>query len=278
MDRSIVEEYWTAALVRLRAEVDGFANLVRHNAEKGRENELALARMLSNLVPGYVQVGSGMLIDSTGTYSRQTDLIFFDAQDEPSAFAQTTQLLYPVEVALAAIEVKTNFAVDDLKDIAKKAKAIRELKPVRTAISPLIVLFAYKTSVNFNTMHSFFKDCDEDERPDLICVVTPGVVGGTGDILDTGHTWRTGIAPLTHPSDPGSPVEAKSSGTEELCEGRLYPVVPLPSGPVVLSDPAWALLVFLDHLLAQMASRSGRSLPVFCSYVRSVDREMSWTP
>lgn len=274
MARTIVEEYWSAALVRLRMEVEGFARLVRHNGERGRENEMALSRLLTNLLPGYLQVGSGMLIDSTGDFSKQLDLVLFDAHDEPTAFAQTTQLLFPVEVALAAVEVKTKLTTSDLDDMIKKTESVRQLHGLAGVPSPLSVGFAYSTSVNPTTIHQRLAEAPDAGRPDLVCILDPGIVSGSEAVLG-GSGWTSILTPLVDPGNPKSFVEPLDPAkSENLYEGRAHPVMPTPSGELVLMDPAWALLLFLDRVLAQLAVRSGRQLPIFCSYVRAVDRDV----
>jgi hypothetical protein len=75
---SVVQEYWGGVRQRLQAEVDIFSRLIRHYGEQGRENEVALSRLLGALVPQRLGLGTGMLIDSKDNYSRQIDLIVYD--------------------------------------------------------------------------------------------------------------------------------------------------------------------------------------------------------
>ena len=88
--------------------------LVPHHGEQGRANELTLSRLLESLLPSNVSVGSGIIFDSAGRASGQTDLILYDASSQPRFLAQTTQFLFPVETVLAAIEVKTTLDDEEL--------------------------------------------------------------------------------------------------------------------------------------------------------------------
>src|SRR5690606_22020378 len=97
---------------RLQAEVEGFNNIIEHQGEKGRENELSLSRMIERLAPTRYGVGTGLAFDSGGTQSRQTDVVIYDAIDEPAIFAQTNQVLFPIENVRAFVEVKTTMNKD----------------------------------------------------------------------------------------------------------------------------------------------------------------------
>src|SRR5689334_7168010 len=102
---SALEAYWTGVLQRLRAEVDIFSRLVNHMGERGRMNELALAALLEGFVPDRTGVGTGLLIDSLDYQGPQTDVILFDQANQPAVMAQSTQVLFPVEVVQATIAV-----------------------------------------------------------------------------------------------------------------------------------------------------------------------------
>src|SRR5690349_3042037 len=104
---TILEDYWSAVLRRLQAEVDGFNSLIEHAGERGRENELALARILQVLMPSAYTVGTGLLIDSQDAASKQCDLVLTDQTEQPRLLAQTNELLHPIETVRAVIEVKS---------------------------------------------------------------------------------------------------------------------------------------------------------------------------
>lgn len=102
---NVVEQYWTGVLDRLRAEVDVLGTLIDHAGERGRENEIALSRILERFLPSRYGLGTGLLVDAEGGYSRQADLVIYD-KDQPALLGQTTPLLFPVETVYACIEVK----------------------------------------------------------------------------------------------------------------------------------------------------------------------------
>jgi hypothetical protein len=85
----VVRTYWAGALRRLQAEVDGLSRVVGHAGERGRENEVALVRLLSSLIPRRFGTGSGILIDSHDRQSPQVDVVIYESTMEATLFAQT---------------------------------------------------------------------------------------------------------------------------------------------------------------------------------------------
>ncbi|MGH3686103.1 MAG: DUF6602 domain-containing protein [Pseudonocardiaceae bacterium] len=146
----LVEEYWDGVLRRLQAEVDIFARLVRHQGERGRENELAFVRLLEGLVPKRYGLGSGMLIDSGDRFAKQTDIVVFDQSNGPTILAQTTQLLFPVEQVRVCVEIKTTLTKEEIKDCGKKKAALLSLKPTGGDNYPLFVVLAYHADLGVN--------------------------------------------------------------------------------------------------------------------------------
>ena len=115
--------------------------------ERGRENELALAQVLSSLIPQRFGTGSGPLIDAADKQSGQVDVVIFEHAVEATLFAQTTQLLYPIETVYATIEVKTKLRAEDLFEFQDKTMKLRSLTAGRPHLdgstAPLNCLFAY---------------------------------------------------------------------------------------------------------------------------------------
>jgi len=85
--RRVVEQYWSGVATRLQAEVEVFNRLIGHAGEQGRQKEVALVSILERLLPRRVGLGSGLLIDSTGGRSKQSDAVLFDDGDQPKILA-----------------------------------------------------------------------------------------------------------------------------------------------------------------------------------------------
>jgi len=264
--RLIVEEYWSGVVRRLQAEVEVFNKLIGHAGEQGRENELALSKVLERLLPQRVGVGSGMVIDSEGRVSKQTDLVLFDQGDQPTLLAQANQLIYPVEAVQVVIEVKTTLTSDDLDDCREKVKAMSALVPAGVGKTPLFALLAYESEIAPATLAAALRAAGPMERLGLVCVVSPSLLGGPAAVPAC-TAYPFGLIALHARKDDGSReaglwATAPDKGRHALIGTTRYPVARVNKARY-LGDPGRALLLFCDALLREFHVRGtcGRSSP-----------------
>ena len=277
----VVEEYWDGVLKRLQAEVDVFSRLVSHQGERGRENELAFARLLSGLIPGRLGIGSGLLIDSLDQQSKQTDIVIYDASDEPSVFGQATQLLFPVEQVRACIEVKTTLTAREIRDCGAKRLSISGLSSTIDA-PPAFVVLAYAADSSPFTVAKNFAALPEAERPDLVCLLDPGLLVAKRTVLGhEGTAYSAGLT-LLHKRDTASrarvPGTYVSPGTGEhdgaTVAGVVYPIADDSVGAATVAEPARALLLFCHSLLRLL--RTERDSAWLDRYLTEQTRELEW--
>src|SRR5205823_5118100 len=139
--------------------------------------------------------------------------IIFDRQLQPQLLSQATGLLFPVETVYGCVEVKTTLRADDIADIRSHARALRELKmePEKLIVPrmgtdlefhsvdithPGYFVLAYGTEVAMPTIIKRFAEAETIERPDLLVVITPGLVAGVfGEIF--GEPKGTFVGGLT---------------------------------------------------------------------------------
>jgi len=278
---SVIKEYWSGVLQRLQAEVDVFSRLVRHAGEQGRENEVALQRVLAAFVPRRIGLGTGMVIDHLDHYSKQTDIILYDSADEPAIFAQTTQLIFTIETVLACIEVKTKLRSSDFEDCAKKIRALRQLdssiKSDAPDQRPPYVLFAYDAEAAPDTISKTFHGLERDDRPDLAIIMRYGVLAGTRMLSSNlGDSFKTGVAVQRVDGEPTSPSD-KANGVNDYLDGRTLPLVKV-DGVEYVADPARALLLFVESLIRSISEQQGRTSPAFSNYIDDEARSLVWIP
>jgi len=281
----LVHAYWTGALRRLQAEVDGLAKLVEHAGEQGRENELALSRMLSSLIPKRFGTGSGLLIDSKDSQSPQIDVVVYEQVMETALFAQTTQLLFPVEACYAAIEVKTTLRATDLTQFAASAGRVNALSPLKThadgSAHPLKCLFAYSGWARPDKILEHILKLEDDQRPDLFYIVKLGLVGGRKDILRlpftppvdaeyvAGLTCRLAVGPDDEPERSEAGEWMFDMGTDAkplVVDGVNYPQLRVAPRSYVYIDAARGLLVFLECLIRALQNKVGGEESVLTLY------------
>ncbi len=260
-----------------------FNRLIAHQAERGRENELSLARLLENLIPGRFGIGTGLLFDGRGKYSKQMDLLLFDRIDSPTILAQTNQLLYPVEEIRLCIEIKSRLVKAGVEDAAKKKDSVQALQPAEQYRSPTFALFAYDADTAPETVGQHLASLADARKPDLTCVLDPGILAGQRRLLDPSSDDSSHMCGLTllHELDPDGArmrgryvVADPTKGYDRQAHnGSVYPVVDF-NGQQVLSDPSRALLLFCEAFIRLLAEQESRPRPVLSHYLDAPYRDI----
>ncbi|MFD5216938.1 DUF6602 domain-containing protein [Streptomyces tendae] len=280
----IVEQYWSGVARRLQEEVDTFNKLIGHAGEQGKENELSLVRLMQNLLPTSVGVGSGMVIDSFGGISKQTDIIIYSSADQPSILAQTTQAIYPVENVLMTIEVKTTLDEEEINDCAEKHKKQSELRPANGKPAPSMMVLAYNAEGMLSTVAKQLRAVSSDALPEALCVVNPGILA-TADSLLSGQSneYVIGLAALHTVDASGERISetwerpgAADRGKVALRSGIPYPVgrTTLRNDSRILGDPGRALLIFCSIILNKLSQISTLPSPTISHYMKGTALEL----
>jgi hypothetical protein len=281
----IIEEYWAGVLQRLHAEVRIIARLIPHMGERGREAETAFARLLGSFVPQRLGVGTGLLFDTNGSYSRQMDIVLFDQSDEPAVLAQTTQLLFPVETVIGVIEVKSRLDRDEIADCGIKGTSIRGLKPARPyadgSPAPMYIVLAYDSHLAKEKVVAQFAAMDADARPDLVCVLDPAMVMGSSAVLGVpdDREFVAGLALLAERDADGRrtgwmTVQPDGSTMLQSVGQLTYRVVEVGTGVWHLAESGRALLMMVESVARCLAARQGREQPALSSYMTAETRAL----
>jgi hypothetical protein len=284
---SVVQTYWGGVLQRLRAEVDVFSRLVTHHGERGRANELALARVLERLLPRRFEVGTGLAIDSHGAVSKQNDIVLAERSDEPAVLAQTTELLHPIETVLACIEVKTQLQSAHIEEALAQKQALLALTPARShpdgSRHPLFAMLAFQSAVRPAQISDLLAEGAPADRPDLLCVLRPGILAAERNLIsrDSSETHSVGLVLLAEQNEQGETTGdylfRDPSGSEMTVfqDGSVYPLVKYQDGFAV-SDSGRALLLFVEALMWRMARMQKRDDPVLTYYLDEGARDVAW--
>lgn len=280
----VVEEYWDGVLKRLQAEVDVFSRLVQHQGERGRENELAFTRLLEGLVPRRYGLGSGLLIDADDNCSKQMDIVVYDQSGEPTVLAQTTQLLFPIEQVRAAVEVKTTLTAKEVRDCGLKRESVSRLTThASSGKPPLFIVLAYNADSSAQTVAANFADLPASQRPDLVCLLEPGLLLAEASLLGgQGHGPVAGLAFLHEREADGSRRAGvyRTPQDGEHARARVgdstYPVEKDNTGVNTVAEPARALLLFCEALLALLSAWEGHATPWLSHYLGPQTRELDW--
>ena len=101
------------------------AGLLEHNTMVGQAREFLINKVLKSILPAAVHFGTGKIIDSQGSYSKQIDIIVYDARFP--ALEIEGSGLYMVEGVIAAIEVKSTLDTGQLILALDNCKSVLDL-------------------------------------------------------------------------------------------------------------------------------------------------------
>ncbi len=122
-----IGNHFLALQHRLEAELQLDRQAVDHPGAKGEASELSWAGMLQKHLPVRYQVGKGFVFDSSGTPSRQIDLIIYDNQYTPLLLNQEHQRIVPAESVYAVFEVKQELDRGNLRYAGESVASVRGL-------------------------------------------------------------------------------------------------------------------------------------------------------
>ncbi|MBN1362491.1 MAG: hypothetical protein JW993_17980 [Sedimentisphaerales bacterium] len=108
------------------------AENLRHLRKNGRLHqgelkELFVERVLRRFLPTQLNIGTGIVVNTKGSVSLQTDIVIYDNRILPPFIQEQHLGIYPVESVIGAIEVKTTLTEGRL---AKVSEATAKLNQV----------------------------------------------------------------------------------------------------------------------------------------------------
>jgi hypothetical protein len=100
---------------------------VQHDVLKGRLRELLITNLIEPLLPNGVSATTGILVDSKGVQSKQSDIIIYSSDILPPILKSRELSLIPVDAALQVIEVKSKLTATEVKKSIKEAESVKSL-------------------------------------------------------------------------------------------------------------------------------------------------------
>jgi hypothetical protein len=271
---SILETYWGGVASRLQAEADVFNSLSGHNGEVGRSNELSLANLVTRLLPSTIGVGTGVILDSKGARSHQTDLIAFNSGNQPQLLAQTEQVLFPIETALLAVEVKTTLTTAEVRDAGRKCGHLRKMHTPGDKVH--FSIFAYQCGDSAIGVAEAVHALPTNEKPDAICVLRPGMFGAS-----EGGKFSLGFVPLHERLNDGVRVSNtwELDGSKSVPHGMFPTVRTEKRGRTkIVTEPGRALLMYCNALLGALESRGQVDADWLQTYIPAIAKERLLIP
>ena len=103
--------------------------IIRHPTEKGDRTEDIWCDILRSYLPGRYDVRKAFVVDCTGHYSQQIDLVVHDRFYTPLVFTFGAYEIVPIEAVYAVFEVKQDVRKKHLEAAMEKAASVRRLTP-----------------------------------------------------------------------------------------------------------------------------------------------------
>jgi hypothetical protein len=145
MTINLIQKHSSAMARALIERINALSDL-KHKPSKGELRELLISNLLTSFLTSQFSIGSGIVINSEGQQSNQTDIIIYDNRILPPFIKEQNIGVYPIESVIAVIEVKSWLRTDELKSSDKSANKLRKLAgncPISPKLLPICALIGF---------------------------------------------------------------------------------------------------------------------------------------
>jgi hypothetical protein len=105
---------------QLKEKADSISNL-EHDYLRGRLREIFISDILKMYLTSVFDVGTGIVVNSNGDQSKETDVIIYDTRILPPFIKEKSIGFYPAESVIAVIEIKSKLRKDEFIESRDKA-------------------------------------------------------------------------------------------------------------------------------------------------------------
>lgn len=120
-------EVFRASEAQLQANLAKIRAGISHPGVKGAGVEEIVRKFLREVLPSFLGVGSGIVVDSSGQESRQIDVVIYDKAKTPNFLTSGESILFPCECVYFAIEVKTNLTSEEFRRCEENMDSFKRL-------------------------------------------------------------------------------------------------------------------------------------------------------
>lgn len=161
-----------------------------HPSTKGDASESVWLQLLQTYLPQRYQASSAHVVDSTGKFSDQIDVVVFDRQYSPFIFQYQGQTIIPAESVYAAFEAKQTIKAGLVDYAQAKAASVRRLrrtslpiphaggvyppKPLPIILAGVLALDSDWTPALGSSLRDALVSGDPEGRLNLGCVAAHG--------------------------------------------------------------------------------------------------------
>ena len=152
-----------------------------HHLSSGQNKEKLVSELLKDYLPTRYCVDTGLIYDSNGNISRETDLLIADGLNNAPLFRESEKHLWFVEAVFAALEIKSKLTPSEFDNCLDKCRQFKRMeRKFDELVQPrikesLFIIWAFDIDSNEtikNNISTKISEIPEEERPD--CIVVPG--------------------------------------------------------------------------------------------------------
>jgi hypothetical protein len=193
------QEIFAQAAKKLRQD---FAELstVPHAGLKGEQAEQLVRKFLQRHLPKRFDVAGGIIIDARDNWSKQVDVIIYDALHCPVYRASDTAAIIPSDNAAAIVEVKSRLDKERMREAFENTKSVKALEKTTQMAVPFLmtcqtmsVLFAFETPLTLKTLLDHYCELVAQyglgRHIDMVMVLDRGVITLAGKVQN--GEWAT---------------------------------------------------------------------------------------
>jgi hypothetical protein len=100
---------------------------IRHEGTKGQVREIFVRDLLRPLLPNYIGIGIGEVINYQGKHSSQQDVVVYDTRILPPYLADPNVGMFPIESVLYTIEVKSRLTRGELEKAHNTTSSLSDM-------------------------------------------------------------------------------------------------------------------------------------------------------
>lgn len=158
---------------------------INHPGLRGRIREIAVDRIFRPVLPNYVNIGTGKIINPLNAESPEIDLVFYSKELIAPLMYTERDGLFPIESCFYALEVKSCVTTTELRTSIEKARNLRCIHQLAQPgiQAPLIdvisAFFAFDSDITSNrTELERYRELDNEANTNpvirVICVIGKG--------------------------------------------------------------------------------------------------------
>lgn len=134
------------------------AQVIDHPGLTGAIREIVVRELLRPILPPAIDIGTGKIVDHTGTQSAEIDIVLYDRSLMPPLLYGSGGAIgaFPVEACIYAIQIKSTSSASNLSQVIKQGQSLSHLVYLREACGPhgepinrvIPVYFAFKSDLS----------------------------------------------------------------------------------------------------------------------------------